>query len=76
MHTKATTWRSPLDPVHRRRAASVCHESGHAVGLTHGSDAYPEQPDFNVYLGCMRSPVPTAATTLGSVNVKEINATY
>lgn len=34
----------------------ACHESGHAVGLTHGVDAYPYMNDDDINLGCMASP--------------------
>lgn len=54
--------------------ALICHESGHAVGLTHGSDAYPARSDTSSTLGCLRNPV--SPTTLGSHNEGEINATY
>jgi hypothetical protein len=56
--------------------AVICHETGHSVGLTHGSDAYPRvASDSTTSLGCMRTPL-TSDTTLGAHNVSEINATY
>lgn len=55
------------------QAPLVCHETGHAVGLTHGDQAYPTQPVTNTDLGCMGQSV---VTTLGSYNQGQINATY
>ncbi|MHC5260812.1 hypothetical protein ACYSUO_23260 [Streptomyces sp. UC4497] len=53
----------------------ACHETGHAVGLTHGSDAYPAISDHNNALACMTtSPVET--WSLGSSNTQNINAVY
>lgn len=55
----------------------ICHESGHAVGLTHGDDADPYQDPHSPVLGCMRNPENyITSPTLGSHNVSEINATY
>lgn len=55
--------------------ALICHESGHAVGLTHGSNADPPINSSDPSLACMRTPL-TSDTTLGAHNVSEINATY
>lgn len=54
-------------------SALVCHETGHAVGLTHGDQAYPAQSVTNPDLGCMGQ---SAVTTLGTYNQVQINATY
>ena len=35
----------------------VCHETGHAVGLTHGDDASPRKSKTDEKLGCMETPV-------------------
>lgn len=56
-------------------SSTPCHESGHAVGLTHGSDAYPAVSNNNTNLECMRTPG-TSVTTLGAHNVAQINANY
>ncbi|SPL88224.1 unnamed protein product [[Actinomadura] parvosata subsp. kistnae] len=57
----------------------ACHETGHAVGLTHGNNADPEVGNQDSRLGCMQTPprpgVP-AAETLGGHNRKMINKTY
>ncbi|MEV4114749.1 hypothetical protein [Nonomuraea sp. NPDC049695] len=57
----------------------ACHETGHAVGLTHGNRAYPEVDNQDPRLGCMITPpragVP-GAETLGPHNRKMINKTY
>jgi hypothetical protein len=54
----------------------VCHETGHAVGLTHGDDASPKVSNTNSSLGCMETPDSEDRTGLGSHNISEINATY
>lgn len=54
----------------------ACHETGHAVGLTHGSDAYPAQTRTSAALGCMETPDSAHRYTLGANNVTQINATY
>jgi hypothetical protein len=55
----------------------VCHETGHAVGLTHGSEAYPVVSRSDSQLGCLRTPL-TAITSnaLGTNQVNQINANY
>ncbi|MEW9552479.1 hypothetical protein [Nonomuraea sp. NPDC050783] len=53
----------------------VCHETGHAVGLTHGSNASPRVKIDDYRLACMRYPF-TAGAYLGAHNVKMINKTY
>lgn len=55
----------------------ACHESGHAVGLTHGVDAAPMRENDDPSFGCMQTPVPTSNTgQLGTHNRATINATY
>jgi hypothetical protein len=56
--------------------ALTCHETGHAVGLTHGAQAYPVTSNTDPVLGCMRTPYDVDVYTLGTNNVAEINATY
>jgi hypothetical protein len=66
----------------RFRAASyvddelACHETGHAVGLTHGADAGPSESNTASELGCMETPDYGSRTTFGSHNIDEINNTY
>lgn len=54
----------------------ACHETGHAVGLTHGAEAYPAQSNTASGLGCLETPDSTHRSTLGANNVSQINATY
>lgn len=53
----------------------TCHEMGHAVGLTHGSDAAPSVSDTNSNLHCMKTPT-GGTSTLGAHNRNQINAVY
>jgi hypothetical protein len=63
--------------VHRSLA---CHETGHAVGLLHGPDAYPMVSDSDDELGCMQRPdaaVDSGVNAyLGSTNVHWIDTVY
>jgi hypothetical protein len=52
----------------------VCHETGHAVGLTHGQEASPRVPNSDAALNCMA--VPPAGEALGAHNRGQINGTY
>lgn len=61
-------------PYHRD--GLVCHETGHAVGLTHGEDAYPSVSNQRYALRCMRDPVYDYNDILGSNNKQNINETY
>jgi hypothetical protein len=54
----------------------LCHEVGHAVGLTHGFAANPQLANTDTRLGCMRTPVSINGLNLGVNNINEINATY
>ncbi|MFB7419401.1 hypothetical protein ACFC1L_32890 [Streptomyces sp. NPDC056210] len=61
--------------------AVVCHETGHAVGLTHGYESSPFHFQDDPALGCMRTHAMTTDeqlswTNLGSHNVGQINGTY
>ncbi|WP_327725802.1 hypothetical protein OG920_42350 [Streptomyces europaeiscabiei] len=60
--------------------AVVCHETGHAVGLTHGGEAAPAQSHTDSDLGCMRTGGSAEQliswTNLGSHNVGQINDVY
>jgi hypothetical protein len=53
----------------------VCHETGHAVGLTHGNVAAPQKRNNDSRLGCLQTPV-DADEALGANNIENINATY
>ena len=57
------------------RPSVVCHETGHAVGLTHGHEAEPRVPNDDPALGCMRTP-DSGDGTYGAHNLAEINHTY
>lgn len=53
--------------------AIACHETGHAIGLTHGTQAYPVMANTDPNLGCMAIPSPY---TLPAHETNQINATY
>jgi hypothetical protein len=52
----------------------ACHETGHAVGLTHGQQAYPQLSNEDSSLACMKKSASTS--DLGTHNTNMINATY
>ncbi|MGH3384357.1 MAG: hypothetical protein ACRDO1_07255 [Nocardioidaceae bacterium] len=52
-----------------------CHETGHAVGLTHGAQASPVVSQTNDALGCMQTPV-SFSEPLGANQSSNINAVY
>jgi len=54
----------------------ICHESGHAVGLTHGQNAAPRLANTDGRLACMRTPSVGSITTLEANNEENINANY
>ncbi|MEV8033812.1 hypothetical protein [Streptomyces sp. NPDC086182] len=54
----------------------ACHETGHALGLTHGTDASPRVGNANSSLGCMEKPDSGNRTTFGTWQTTEINDTY
>ena len=56
-------------------ASVVCHEAGHAIGLTHGSEASPSQSQTSESLGCMKTPS-GGTTSLPSAITDQINSTY
>ncbi|WP_083999308.1 hypothetical protein [Actinomadura kijaniata] len=55
---------------------AICHETGHAVGLTHGHEAKPRKRNDDSRLGCMKTPIDFNATRLGAHNRKTIDAHY
>ncbi|MDA1361395.1 hypothetical protein O1R50_17340 [Glycomyces luteolus] len=57
------------------RQGLTCHETGHAVGLTHGQDASPRKSNTDEKLGCMEKPT-DADEGLQANNIENINATY
>jgi hypothetical protein len=54
----------------------TCHESGHAVGLTHGADGSPKLPQTHPSLACMKTYDNYNANGLGAHNVSQINGEY
>lgn len=62
------------DRVHGN-ASTPCHETAHAVGLTHGGVAEPAVSDSDAGLACLRTPG-TTDSTLGTHNQGQINGTY
>ncbi|EFL26574.1 hypothetical protein SSOG_06288 [Streptomyces himastatinicus ATCC 53653] len=55
---------------------TICHETGHAVGLSHGAQASPAVGQSDSRLGCMRNTRNADWRDLGSHNTATINATY
>lgn len=55
--------------------ALACHETGHAVGLTHQNDAYPYN-ETAANAACVQTPVPRTTNTVGGHNVAHINTYY
>jgi hypothetical protein len=54
----------------------TCHESGHAVGLTHPQDASPALPGSHASFACMKTVDNYNANGLGAHNVSQINGEY
>lgn len=55
----------------------ICHESGHAIGLTHGAQAYPSIPNGTDSLHCLQTPAGQITDYyLGNYQSAEVNATY
>lgn len=54
----------------------ACHETGHAVGLLHGNDAYPALDPADGRLACMMNGVATLPYYLGSDQSHQIDLTY
>ncbi|BCL21567.1 reprolysin-like metallopeptidase [Streptomyces tuirus] len=55
---------------------TICHETGHAVGLTHGQEASPRVAQDDSRLACMRNYRVAEWRDLGSHNTATINAMY
>ncbi len=55
-------------------ASTTCHETGHAVGLTHGQNASPRLRQDDSRLACMVTP--SAVASLGAHNKSMINSAY
>lgn len=56
--------------------ALACHETGHAVGLTHGYDASPRTDNSAALLGCIVTAYNAAKLYLEQNNVDNINSVY
>lgn len=56
--------------------ATIVHETGHAVGLTHGAQAYPAVSQQDSRLACMKAYIDSGDDNLGSHNSATINALY
>lgn len=54
----------------------TCHESGHAVGLTHGAQASPSISNTDPSLACMKTADNYNSNGLGTHNIGQINGTY
>ncbi|MFI8190690.1 hypothetical protein ACIF8T_18070 [Streptomyces sp. NPDC085946] len=59
-----------IGPINK---SDACHETGHAVGLTHGPEASPAKGLYDDRLGCMSY---NDVYGLGANNKENINATY
>ena len=55
----------------------MCHEAGHAIGLTHGQNASPLLLNSDNSLNCMQTPDnEVLVASLGTHNIQQINAAY
>jgi hypothetical protein len=63
------------DGYRRYHSSIACHETGHAVGLVHGDDAYPALDPGDLRLGCMVNE-DQFPTNLGTDSTHLINLTY
>ncbi|WP_432014390.1 hypothetical protein [Streptomyces cucumeris] len=54
----------------------ICHESGHAAGLLHGSNAVPRLSNRDNRLGCMETPSDGGSESLKDNNRDNINSVY
>jgi hypothetical protein len=66
-------YNSAISEQGKVNGSDVCHETGHSVGLTHGSDAEPSVGDNAAIVGCMAM---ADVYSLGSNNRKNINNVY
>ncbi len=56
---------------------TMCHESGHAIGLVHGKDSYPQKSNGFDGLHCMQSPRDEITDSrIGRHNRDQVNNTY
>ncbi len=62
--------------VQYERWALVCHETGHALGLMHGSESSPVTNNSSSKLGCLRTPFDEEYRSLGPNNVTQLKDTY
>lgn len=57
--------------------AVVCHETGHTIGLLHGSQTNPQVSNKNANLGCMRTePLTGEMRFIGEHNLWEADRMY
>lgn len=56
----------------------MCHEGGHTVGLQHGVEADPEQPNDSDDLACLMTLIPLSEMVgwIGSHNIHQVNGHY
>ena len=55
----------------------ICHESGHGVGLLHGSNSTPTRSNGDDTFACMQTPdTEVGSAVLGSHNTTQINSAY
>lgn len=65
-----------IEPNFYSSRGLICHEAGHALGLTHGAQAHQPQSQTDPDLGCLRTPIGSTQDNLGSQQVFNINANY
>lgn len=55
---------------------TICHETGHAVGLTHGHEASPRLNQLDSRLHCMQAVAGYNEILGNDINVPNINSSY
>ncbi len=56
--------------------AIACQETGHTVGMLHGSNSDPSQADTSAAFRCMRTNPLAAVASMGPHNINQVNGQY